>query len=100
MVISLKRQMEEYQRLIFEELKRIAESYRSEAEVARNNEKALSSSMSGLVGANTATNQTLVQLRELEREIRRLIARFIRISCNATRRRSSQQSFPVNARRE
>ena len=67
-VIALKREMSEYERLIFEELQRTAESYRSDAEVARSKEKSLSVSMSGLVGQSAITNQTLVQLRELERE--------------------------------
>ena len=40
-VISLRREMDEYQRLIYEELQRIAESYRSDAEVARQKEQSL-----------------------------------------------------------
>ena len=56
-VISLSRQMEEYQRLIFEELKRIAQSYQERRGGSEDNEEALSSSMSELVGANTATNR-------------------------------------------
>lgn len=67
-VINLRREMDEYRRLIFEELKRIADTYRSEGEVARAKEESLSSSMSALVGLSAGTNQTMVQLRELERE--------------------------------
>ena len=59
-VLNLKREMSEYQRLIFEELKRIAESYRSEAEVARAKEQSLAQSMASLVGAHAATNEVLV----------------------------------------
>jgi succinoglycan biosynthesis transport protein ExoP len=67
-VVALKRNMAEYQRLIFEELKRIADTYRNDGEVARAKEQSLDSSMAALVGQNAGTNQTMVQLRELERE--------------------------------
>jgi len=97
-VINLRRQMEEYDRLIFEELQRIAESYRSDAEVARAKEQSLSLSMSGLVGASAQTNETLVQLRELEREsetYRSLYQTFMQRYQEALQ----QQSFPVNEAR-
>jgi succinoglycan biosynthesis transport protein ExoP len=67
-VVNLRREMQQFERLINDELERIAESYRSQAEVARAKEHSLSQSMSSLVGANAETNQNLVQLRELERE--------------------------------
>jgi len=67
-VIALQRNMTEYQRLIFEELKRIADTYRNDGEVARAKEQSLNSSMAALIGQNAGTNQTMVQLRELERE--------------------------------
>jgi succinoglycan biosynthesis transport protein ExoP len=67
-VINLRREMAEYQRLIFEELQRIAETYRSEGQVARAKEESMNVSMSALVSRSAGTNQTMVQLRELERE--------------------------------
>jgi succinoglycan biosynthesis transport protein ExoP len=97
-VIALKREMAEYERLIFEELQRIGESYRSDAEVERSKEKSLSISMSGLVGASAGTNKTLVQLRELEREsetYRTLYQSFMQRYQEALQ----QQSFPVNEAR-
>ncbi|MBV8473040.1 MAG: AAA family ATPase, partial [Hyphomicrobiales bacterium] len=97
-VINLRHEMDEYNRLIFEELQRIAESYRSDAEVARSKEQALNLSMSGLVGANAQTNETLVQLRELEREsesYRTLYQAFLQRYQDALQ----QQSFPVNEAR-
>jgi succinoglycan biosynthesis transport protein ExoP len=97
-VINLRREMDEYERLIYEELQRIAESYRSDAEVARSKEQSLSLSMSGLVGASAQTNQTLVQLRELEREsetYRTLYSAFMQRYQEALQ----QQSFPVNEAR-
>ena len=83
------------ERLISEELQRIAESYRSDAEVARAEGAVADSAMSGLVGANAGTNQTLVQLRELERESDTYQAISIRRSCSAIRRRCSSSRFPV-----
>ena len=97
-VINLRREMEEFQRLIYEELQRIAESYRSDAEVAREKERSLSLSMSGLVGASAGTNQTLVQLRELEREsetYRNLYQTFMQRYQEALQ----QQSFPITEAR-
>jgi succinoglycan biosynthesis transport protein ExoP len=97
-VINLRREMEEYQRLIYEELQRIAESYRSDAEVARQKEQSLSLSMSGLVGASAGTNEILVQLRELEREsetYKNLYQTFMQRYQEAIQ----QQSFPVSEAR-
>ncbi len=97
-VINLRKEMEEFQRLIYEELQRIAESYRSDAEVARAKEESLTLAMSGLVGANVETNQTLVQLRELEREsetYRSLYQTFMQRYQEALQ----QQSFPVSEAR-
>ncbi|MGD0642114.1 MAG: GumC family protein, partial [Roseiarcus sp.] len=94
-VINLQKEMEEFQRLINEELQRIAESYRSEAEVAREKEQSLSLAMAGLVGASAETNRTLVQLRELEREsetYRNLYQTFMQRYQEALQ----QQSFPVS----
>ena len=97
-VINLRKEMDQFERLIHEELQRIAESYRSEAEVARAREKSLSLSMSGLVGASAATNQTLVQLRELEREsetYRNLYQTFMQ----RYQETLQAQSFPVSEAR-
>ena len=71
-VINLRQEMEEYQRLINEELQRIAESYRSEAEVAREKEQSLSLAMSGLVGASAGTNQTHGAIARIGTRIRNL----------------------------
>ncbi len=97
-VINLRREMAEFERLIYEELQRIAESYRSDAEVARQKEQSLTLAMSTLVGANASTNQTLVQLRELEREsetYRNLYQTFMQ----RYQETLQQQSFPVSEAR-
>ena len=66
--------------------------------MARAKEQSLTLAMSGLVGANAETNQTLVQLRELEREsetYRNLYQTFMQRYQEALQ----QQSFPVSEAR-
>jgi polysaccharide biosynthesis transport protein len=97
-VVNLKKEMAEYERLIFEELQRIGESYRSDAEVARAKEQSLNASMSSLVDASAGTNQTLVQLRELQREsetYRNLYQTFMQ----RYQETLQQQSFPITEAR-
>ena len=67
-VISLRNEMTEYGRLIFEELKRIAQTYASDLEVARVREKNLNEAMESLKSQKAVSNETMVSLRELERE--------------------------------
>ncbi|MCO5091020.1 Wzz/FepE/Etk N-terminal domain-containing protein [Bosea sp. (in: a-proteobacteria)] len=67
-VINLRNEMTQYERLIFEELQRIAETYVSDLEIARNREKSLNESMATLIGQKAVSNETMVQLRELDRE--------------------------------
>jgi succinoglycan biosynthesis transport protein ExoP len=97
-VVNLQKEMAEYERLIFEELQRIGESYRSELEVARAREQSLNQSMSRLVSASAGTNQTLVQLRELQREsetYRNLYQTFMQ----RYQETLQQQSFPITEAR-
>src|ERR1700722_3386126 len=97
-VVNLQKEMAEYERLIFEELQRIGESYRSDTEVARAREQSLNQSMSRLVSASAGTNQTLVQLRELQREsetYRNLYQTFMQ----RYQETLQQQSFPITEAR-
>jgi succinoglycan biosynthesis transport protein ExoP len=97
-IMTWKKNLTEYERLINEELKRISESYRSQVEVARVKEQSLSEAMAKLVGSNAETNQTLVQLRELEREAdayRTLYQTFMQRYQEAVQ----QQSFPITEAR-
>jgi succinoglycan biosynthesis transport protein ExoP len=66
--VRLRNEMKEYERLIFDELKRIAESYESDFQVARAREQNLTDNLSGAVGVSAGANVTLVALRQLERE--------------------------------
>lgn len=60
-------EMNEYRRLLFEELKRIAESYQSVLEVAVAREEKLNESVTAAELRSVDASKTQVQLRELER---------------------------------
>jgi polysaccharide biosynthesis transport protein len=97
-VISLHRDMDEYQRLIFAELKRIAQTYTSDLEVARAREKTLNDSMNTLAGQQTSSNEVMVQLRQLIREsdtYQSLYTTFLQRYQDALQ----QQSFPTTEAR-
>jgi succinoglycan biosynthesis transport protein ExoP len=96
--IRLRAEMAEYERLMFGELGRIAESYKSELYIAKAKEKSLSDSVAASTGVAAAAGETQVQLRELERTAdtyTNLYQTFLTRLQEATQ----QQSFPVsNAR--
>nr|WP_312867120.1 polysaccharide biosynthesis tyrosine autokinase [Rhizobium leguminosarum] len=96
--VRLRGEMAEYQRLMFEEMNRIAESYQSELQVAESREKSLQSSVSQATGVTAAAGETQVQLRELERTAdtyRNLYQTFLARYQEATQ----QQSFPITEAR-
>jgi succinoglycan biosynthesis transport protein ExoP len=63
-VLTAERQMRNYENQIFEELGRIAESYRSDLEVARGREQSLSENLARLVGSSANDNRTAIDLRQ------------------------------------
>lgn len=67
-VQRLRGDIAEYRRLIFSELGRIAESYRSERDIAQARERALEAQLKTQVGVTDVANKDRVALRELERE--------------------------------
>lgn len=96
--VRLRAEMREYERLIFDELKRIAESYQSDLQVAKAREQNLADSVAGAAGISAGANVTLVELRELEREAetyRNLHQTFLQRYQEAVQR----QSFPVTEAR-
>jgi succinoglycan biosynthesis transport protein ExoP len=66
--VKLRGELKEYEKLIFDELGRIAESYKSELDIATARETSLEQSLKTQVGVNGVDNEELVSLRELERE--------------------------------
>ncbi|WP_245884009.1 polysaccharide biosynthesis tyrosine autokinase [Hartmannibacter diazotrophicus] len=96
--VRLRGEMDEYHRLMFEELKRIAASLQSEYDVAQGREKDLRRQLSQVAGTSASDNETLVQLRELEREsdtYKNLYESFLQKFQEATQ----EQSFPVTQTR-
>ncbi len=96
--IRLRGEMREYQRLMFEELGRIAESYQSDLDVAKSREKSLTESVAQATGISATANETQVQLRELEREAetyKNLYQTFLQRYQESIQ----QQSFPVTEAR-
>ena len=97
-VITARNDMREYERLMFDELGRIAELYRSELDIARSREKHLDGSLKGLVGTTASANETLVALRELEREseiYKNLYQSFLQRNQELIQ----QQTFPITEAR-
>lgn len=68
-VTEVRAQIRNLLRLIDEEVERIRQAARNDYERARANEASLSRSFEGLKRGASDTNQALVQLRELEREV-------------------------------
>ena len=60
--------MSEYQRLMFDELKRIAESYRSNMSIAMAREAGLNEKLEEAKARSTVANDDQVKLRELQRD--------------------------------
>lgn len=91
-------EMTELRRLLFEELDRIAETYKSEMEIAETRLRSMEDNLDQLVGANVSDNQSLVSLRELEREAAAyegLYETFLQRYQEAVHR----QSFPITEAR-
>lgn len=94
----LRTEMAEYEKLIREELLRIAESYQNEYQVAKAREDSLRQTVEQATGVSSDANKTLVQLRELEREAetyKNLYQTFLQRYQETVQ----QQSFPVTEAR-
>ena len=94
----LRTAMTEYKRLMFEELSRIAQSYRSTRQVALNRQKTLEQEVAAAMGVSASANDAQVQLRELEREsetYKNLYQTFLQRYQESIQ----QQSFPVTEAR-
>jgi succinoglycan biosynthesis transport protein ExoP len=93
-VIRQRNQMNDYRKQMFDELRRISESYRSDVDVAEAREKSLAESVTRATDVSAVANETKVQLRELERaseNYRNLYQNFLQKYQESVQ----QQSFPV-----
>lgn len=96
--VRLQTEMNEYRRLMFEELSRIAQTYGNEYEIAVARQKSVEGQLAQATGISTTANDDLVQLRELEREsdtYKKLYETFLQRYQEAVQ----QQSFPVTEAR-
>lgn len=96
--IRLRGEMSEYRRLMFEEVSRVAQSYKSDLEVAEARHRALLDSVAKATGVSATASETQVQMRELQREAetyRNLYQTFLQRHQEAVQ----QQSFPVTETR-
>lgn len=97
-VKRLKNSMEEYRKLIFDELGRIATSYSSEYQAAKTREESLRSIVNDATGVSAEANETQVQMRELDREAdsyKALYEKFLQRYQDSVQ----QESFPVTEAR-
>jgi succinoglycan biosynthesis transport protein ExoP len=95
---QLRADMREYQKLIFSELGRIAQSYQVEAKVAQERVTGLQQQLTAATHVSITANDAQVQLRELEREAetyKNLYQNFLQKYQESVQ----QQSFPVTEAR-
>ncbi|MGB9027043.1 MAG: AAA family ATPase [Rhodomicrobium sp.] len=91
---GLRAEMTQYEKMMFEEMERLAQGYRSELEIAETREKSLNTDLQKIVALNAKENKTLVTLRELEREgetFRSLYQTYLQRYNEALQ----EQSFPI-----
>lgn len=96
--IGLRTQMQEIRSRITEEMQKIAESYKSEYEIALARENSIRSSLAQSVSESQTTNQAQIQLRELEstaQTSRTMYDNFLQRYMEAVQ----QQSFPITEAR-
>jgi succinoglycan biosynthesis transport protein ExoP len=96
--INLRNKMEEIRRNINDEMKKIAESYKSDYDIALARENAIKSSLDSTIDTAQMTNQAQIQLRELEsnaQTYRTMYDNFLQRYMEAVQ----QQSFPITEAR-
>lgn len=97
-VMNLNQEIKGLQRSLFNELSRIAETYKSDLAIAKAREASLSTGLEQLMAQAKLTGQAQVELRELEsnaQSYRALYDNFLQRFMQATQ----QQSFPITEAR-
>jgi polysaccharide biosynthesis transport protein len=97
-VINVRNQMLEVRKAIFDELSRIAETYKSDLEIAKAREESLKKTLADTVAQSQATDKSGIALRELEssaQTYRALYDNFLQRYMEATQ----QESFPITEAR-
>lgn len=96
--VRLRREMNEYKRLMFEELNRIAQSYRSDLDVATAREKSLRDSLAQATAVSASASENQVQLRELQRTSESYKNQY-QLFLQRYQEAIQQQTFPVTEAR-
>ena len=94
-VVNLRNQMGELRRSIYEELKRTAQTYQSDYEIARKREESIQKSLSQIVSESQATNEAQVTLHNLQsnaQTYRAIYDNFLQRYMESVQ----QQSFPIS----
>ena len=94
-VVSLRNQMGELRRSIFEELKRTAQTYESDFEIAKKREESIQKSLSQIVAESQTTNEAQVTLHNLQsnaQTYRAIYDNFLQRYMESVQ----QQSFPIS----
>jgi succinoglycan biosynthesis transport protein ExoP len=97
-VINLQNQMKEIRRSISDELRRIAESYRSDLEISKSREQSVQNSLGSSISQSNETNQAQIILRDMEsnaQSSRALADNFLQLYMVSVQ----QQSFPMTEAR-
>jgi succinoglycan biosynthesis transport protein ExoP len=97
-VVQLRNQIRETRDSIFQELRRLAETYKSDYEIAKQHENKIEQDLSKVTQQSQLTNQAQVTLRELEgsaQSYRTLYDNFLRQHTESV----EQQSFPITEAR-
>lgn len=97
-VVNLRNQMGELRKSILDELQRIAQTYRSDYEIAKTREESVQKSLSEIVAQSQTTNEARVTLNSLEsgaQTSRALYDNFLQRYMESVQ----QQSFPVTEAR-
>src|SRR6516164_7519884 len=97
-VIDLGTRMQEIRKVISDELNRIAQTYRSDYEIAKAREESISKSLAEIVSVSQTTNQAQIVLRDLEsraQSSRQLHDSFLQRYMETVQ----QQSFPISEAR-
>lgn len=92
--VALRREKGDLEQQIFQELKRLTESYRTEYEVAKSRETSLRENVGKMAGQSSEAGQSMVQLRELEQKAAALSTLY-RTFLARHEEASQQRSFPI-----
>jgi polysaccharide biosynthesis transport protein len=96
--VNLRNQMAEIRRSIDDELRRIAETYKSDYEIAKSREDAVQKGLDDIVSQSNDTNQAQITLRELDstaQSYRAMADNFLQQYMMSVQ----QQSFPITESR-